>query len=168
MVVFASIVAIGIMLFVWQWSTTYTAQIDIGHYDTVWLDGFYGVEAQPNSHRWSSAHATVRFPTINHGWNVGILDLQNGHPTEQSNAEVAVITGANQQIRFVVAFPQIRHYMFLLPPTATPQWYSAVTLTIQTIKTTTDPRMLGVVLTAITATPTLLHSGLPYVVLMWY
>lgn len=167
MVVFVSIVAIGMMLFIWQWSTTYTAQIDIGHYDTVWLDGFYDVEAHSTPQRWSKRQATVRFPTINQGWNVGILALQNGYPAEQANAAVAVTTAANQQIRFVVASSQIRHYMLLLPPATTPQWYSAVTMTSQTIKTATDPRMLGVVLTAITATPTLLHNGLPYVVLMW-
>lgn len=166
--VLASIVAIGITLLILQWSSAYTARVTIGQYDTVWLDGFYGVEGATRAYRWSTGHATVRFPTISHGWNIGMLDLQNGHGTDSAPSAVVLTIAANQQVRFGVGSTQIRHYAVLLPPTAQPQWYSAVTLDSQTTKPATDPRMLGVVLTTIGATPTSLQTGLPYVVIMWW
>jgi len=168
MVVLVSIVAIVMTLLLFQWSTTYGAQINVGNYDTVWLDGFYDVEPNPSPLRWSKSQATIRFPTINQGWNVGTLDLQNGHSADIDRVAVMITTATNQEIRFGVKSPYIRHYRVLLPPSPQPQWYSAVTLTSQTIKTSADPRMLGVVLTAMSATPTLLHTGLPYVVIMWW
>ncbi len=166
--VLASVFVIVMMIFVFQWSNNYATHVGVGKYDTVWLDGFYDVENQPHLHRWSMPQATIRFPTINQGWNIGTLDLQNGHPDDIDHVAVLITTTTNQQMRFVVQSPRIRHYRILLPPTPQPQWDNAVTLTSQAIKTSADPRMLGIVLTAIVATPTIVHTGLPYVVILWW
>ena len=115
-IVFVSVFVIVMMVFVLQWSNNYATHVGVGKYYTVWLDGFYDVEYHTNLHRWSMPQATIRFPTINQGWNVGTLDLQNGHSADIDRVAVLITITTNQQMRFVVQSPRIRHYQILLPP----------------------------------------------------
>ncbi len=115
-IMLARVFVIVMMAFVFQWSNNYTNHVVVGEYDAVWLKGFYNVEAYPNSYRWSGAQTTVDFPAMNGGWNVGILDLQNGQTSLLDQVTVILTTATHQQLKFVVKSATVRQYEILLPP----------------------------------------------------
>ena len=167
-IVLASVFVIVMMAFVFQWSNNYATHVGVGEYDAVWLKGFYAVEAHPNPYRWSGAQTTVRFPTMNGGWNIGTLDLQNGQASLLDQMTVILTTATHQQYTFVVKSAAVRQYEFLLPPAQQLQWYTSVMLLSQTGKKVGDIRALGVVPTKIITNPTILHTEISYAVVMWW
>ena len=132
------------------------------------VERVYNVEAYPNSYRWSGAQTTVDFPAMNGGWNVGILDLQNGQTSLLDQVTVILTTATHQQLKFVVKSATVRQYEILLPPAPPLQWYTRVMLLSQTGTNVDDVRALGFVLTKITTNPTILYTEIPYAVVMWW
>ena len=166
MVVCVGIVMILMSVSLQRWSTATHAVMPIGTHDAVWMVGFYPVEG--NS-RWSSGANSIRLPAIHNGWNIASLDLQSGH-IQPEPIDVMLTTGTNQQIAWQVAsnVTLVRRYVVLIPPAGGLGWFVPLDFKSSTFQVPNDPRELGVRLSQIAVSPSLLTSGIPNVLIFWW
>jgi len=166
MVVCVGIVMILMSVSLQRWSTATHAVMPIGSHDAVWMVGFYPVEG--NS-RWSSGANSIRLPAIHNGWNIASLDLQSGH-IQTEPIDITLTTGTNQQIAWQVAsnVTLVRRYVVLIPPAGGLGWLMPLDFKSSTFQVPNDPRELGVRLSQIAVSPSLLTSGIPNVLIFWW
>ena len=166
MVVCVGIVMILMSMTIYRWSTSTSAEVMVGINDEIWLSGFYSAEGKV---RWSSGANSIRLPAIHNGWNIASLDLQSGH-IQTDPIEIILTTATNQQIAWNVssATMLVRRYAILTPPVGGLGWFVPLDFKSSTFQVPNDPRELGVRLSRIAVSPSLLTSGIPNVLIFWW
>ena len=166
MVVCVGIVMILMSMTIYRWSTSTSAEVMVGINNEIWLSGFYSAEGKV---RWSSGANSIRLPAIHNGWNIASLDLQSGH-IQTDPIEIILTTATNQQIAWNVssATMLVRRYAILTPPAGGLGWFVPLDFKSSTFQVPNDPRELGVRLSRIAVSPSLLTSGIPNVLIFWW
>jgi predicted DCC family thiol-disulfide oxidoreductase YuxK len=166
LIVVISIVMILMSIIFYRWSRVTQMVIPIGLHDALWVEGFHDVEG--NS-RWSSAANIIRLPAIHNGWNITILDLQNGH-IQPEPIDITLTTATNQRVVWQISSTVmlVRKYAVLIPPAAGLRWFVPLDLKSSTFQAENDQRSLGVRLSKIVVSPSLLTSGIPNALIFWW
>lgn len=161
-----SIVMILISMTIYRWSTSTSAEVMVGTNDSLWLSGFYSAEGNV---RWSPGKYTIRIPAKHQGWNIVLIDLQSGH-IQTDPIEITLTTATNQHIAWNVssAAMLVRRYAVLIPQVAGLRWFVPLNFKSSTFQVPNDPRELGVRLSRIVVSPSLLMSGIPNVLIFWW
>jgi predicted DCC family thiol-disulfide oxidoreductase YuxK len=161
-----SIVMILMSMTIYRWSTSTSAEVMVGTNDSLWLSGFYSAEGKV---RWSPGNYTIRVPAKHQGWNIVLLDLQSGH-IQTDPIEIRLTTATNQHIAWNVssAAMLVRRYAVLIPQVAGLRWFVPLNFKSSTFQVPNDPRELGVRLSRIVVSPSLLMSGIPNVLIFWW
>ena len=161
-----SIVMILMSITFYRWSTVTQMVIPIGLHDVLWVEGFHAVEGDS---RWSSAANIVRLPAIHNGWNIATLDLQSGH-IQPEPIDITLTTVTNQRVVWQVpsTVMVVRRYAVLIPPAVGLRWFVPLDLKNSTFQPENDRRKLGVRLSQIVVSPSLLTSGIPNALIFWW